>query len=414
MRASVAGAFAGALAGLAAVLAVATAAPPRAVAAQGMEVTLADDAVFLYRGYYSRRHAFEQALPLATTRLHAMLPWTYALRHRQSKRRHPPKKPTYYLHRWDNLIDAAAKRGIRVELVLAGKAPAFATSNHKIGRKRPDAHEFGRFARAIAEHFEGRVDRYSIWNEPNYVSWLKPMDEAPGIYRKLYLAGYRAIKRADPDAKVLIGETSPRDSRGRSTSPLSFLRRVACVDRNYVRVRHCPVLHADGYAQHPYDFEAPPSEHHADADDVTIGTLDHLTGALERLRNAGALVAPNGDHMGVYLSEFGYFVTGRRKIPEKVAARWLPEAFDIALRNPYVREMTQYGLVTPPKRYPSAYFNLGIVTLNGHRRKPYKTLARWADRAVRDGRVARPRGPIALPKARPSADSPDHQPQPAR
>jgi hypothetical protein len=414
MRASVAGA----IATLAVAAGLAAATPPRAAAAQGMEVTLADDAVFLYRGYYNRKHAFKQALPLATTRIHAMLPWTYALRHKQSKQRHRPKHLVYYLHRWDNLIDAAAKRGIRFELVLAGKAPAFATSNHKIGRKRPDAHEFGRFVRAMAAHFKGRVDRYSIWNEPNYVSWLKPMDEAPGIYRKLYLAGYKAVKRADPSAKVLIGETSPRDSKGRSLSPLSFLRRMACVDHNYVRVRHCPVLHADGYAQHPYDFQTPPSEHHADADDVTIGTLDHLTNALDRLRNAGALVAPNGDHMGVYLSEFGYFVTGRRKIPEKQAAQWLPEAFDIALRNPYVREMTQYGLVTPPKRYPSAYFNLGIVTLKGHRREPYKTLAKWAGRAMRDGRIPRPRGPIELPRARPSADSPGARrgghPSPAR
>jgi hypothetical protein len=402
MRASVAGA----LAGLAGVVALAAASPPPATAAQGMEVSLADDAVFLYRGYYHRRRAFEQALPLATTRLHVMLPWTYALRRKESRRRHAPDKPVYYLHRWDNLVDAAAERGIRVELVLSGKAPAFATSNHKIGRKRPDARQFGRFARAMAAHFKGRVDRYSVWNEPNYVSWLKPMDEAPGIYRRLYLAGYRGIKRADPGARVLIGETSPRDSKGRSLSPLSFLRRVACVDRNYVRVRHCPVLHADGYAQHPYDFEAPPTEHHADPDDVTIGTLDHLTNALARLSNAGALVAPNDDHMGVYLSEFGYFVTGRRKISAKRAARYLPEAFDIALRNPYVREMTQYGLVTPPKHYPSAYFNLGIVTLKGHRRKPYKTLAKWARHAMRDGRVPRPHGPIELPPARPSGHSP--------
>jgi hypothetical protein len=402
MRASVASV----LAALAAGVALAASAPPPAVAAQGMEVTLADDAVFLYRTYYRRKRAFGQALPLATSRLHVMLPWTYALRRKQSHRRHAPKKPVYYLQRWDDLIDAAARRGIRVELVLSGKAPAFATSNHRVGKTRPNARRFGRFARAMAAHFRGRVDRYSIWNEPNYVSWLKPMDEAPALYRKLYLAGYRAIKRADPRAKVLIGETSPHDSKGRSRSPLSFLRRVACVDRNYLRVRHCPVLHADGYAQHPYEFEHAPTEHHADPDDVTIGTLDHLTNALDRLRNSGALVAPNDDHMGVHLTEFGYFVTGRRKISEKRAARYLPEAFDVALRNSRVREMTQYGLVTPPKRYPSAYFNLGIVTLHGHRRKPYKTLRKWAGRAMRDGRVRRPRGPIELPPARASGDSP--------
>lgn len=399
MRASVASA-------LVALVAVAAVASAPARAADGMEVSLADDGVFLYRTYYNRKHAFKQALPLGTTRIHAMLPWTYALKRKQSRRRHAPKHPVYYLQRWDDLIDAAARRGIRVELVLSGKAPAFATSNHKIGRKRPDAKRFGEFAHAMAVHFKGRVDRYSIWNEPNYVSWLKPLDEAPGLYRRLYRAGYRAIKRASPRAQVLIGETSPRDSPGRSLAPLSFLRRVACVDRDYRRVRHCPTLEADGYAQHPYEFQYPPNEDHADADDVTIGTLDHLTTALDRLRSADALVAPDGGRMGVHLTEFGYFVSGRRKISEKRAARYLPQAFDIAQHNNRVREMTQYGLVTPPKRHPAGYFNLGIVNLNGHRRKPYRTLAKWAERAMRKGDVRAPRGPIELPPARPSGDSP--------
>ena len=391
---------------LTALAAAAALAPAPAAADDDMEVALADDGVFLYRTYYGRKRAFKQALPLATTRLHVMLPWTYALRRRQSKRRHAPKHPVYYLRRWDDLIDAAAQRGIRVELVLSGKAPAFATSNHRIGKKRPDARRFDEFAAAMAAHFKGRVDRYSIWNEPNYVSWLKPMDEAPGLYRKLYRAGYRAIKRADPRARVLIGETSPRDSPGRSLAPLQFLRRVACVDRDYRRVRHCPTLHADGYAQHPYEFQYPPDEEHADADDVTIGTLDHLTNALDRLRSSGALVAPNDDRMGVHLTEFGYFASGRRKISEKLAARYLPQAFAIAQRNNRVREMTQYGLITPPKRHPAGYFNLGIVTLKGHRRKPYRTLAEWAREAAADGDVRRRRAPIVLPRARPSGDSP--------
>ncbi|HKP89485.1 MAG TPA: hypothetical protein VJT75_05865 [Thermoleophilaceae bacterium] len=399
IRASVASA-------LAALVAAGAVAPAPAAAADGMEVALADDGVFLFRTYYRRARAFDQARPLATTRIHAMLPWTYALRRRQSRRRHAPRHPVYYLQRWDDLIDAAARRGIRVELVLSGKAPAFATSNHKIGRKRPDARRFGQFARAMAAHFKGRVDRYSIWNEPNYVSWLKPMDEAPGLYRRLYRAGYAAIKRADPRAQVLIGETSPRDSPGRSVAPLAFLRRVACVDRHYRPVRHCPTLRADGYAQHPYEFQYPPNEDHADADDVTIGTLDHLTNALDRLRSADALVAPGRERMGVHLTEFGYFASGRRKISAKRAARYLPQAFEIAQNNNRVREMTQYGLVVPPKRHPAAYFNLGIVTLKGHLRRPYRTLADWAAEALEDGDVRRPAGRIALPPARRSGDSP--------
>src|SRR4051794_15643510 len=60
MRASVASA----LAALWGTVVLAAAAPSPAAAANGMEVTLADDAVFLYRTYYHRKRAFEQALPL--------------------------------------------------------------------------------------------------------------------------------------------------------------------------------------------------------------------------------------------------------------------------------------------------------------------------------------------------------------
>ena len=94
--------------------------------------------------------------------------------------------------------------------------------------------------RAAAEHFKGRVDRYSIWNEPNYPAWISPQRQSPQIYRKLYEAGYKAIKEADPAAQVLIGETVPyggsRQAR-LATPPLKWLRDVACVNARYKRKR---------------------------------------------------------------------------------------------------------------------------------------------------------------------------------
>ena len=41
-------------------------------------------------------------------------------------------------------------------------------------------------------HFRGLIDRYSIWNEPNYVGWIAPLSSGPKIYRALYTAGYAA------------------------------------------------------------------------------------------------------------------------------------------------------------------------------------------------------------------------------
>ena len=92
-------------------------------------------------------------------------------------------------------------RGIKLQLTITGPAPASATADHKIGGNRPDPVKFAAFARTVAVHFKGRVDRYSIWNEPNLSAWLSPSKSAPQLYRSLYKAGYTAIKTVDPQGQ---------------------------------------------------------------------------------------------------------------------------------------------------------------------------------------------------------------------
>ena len=394
-------------------LLVATPAAP-ADAATGMEVALSDDGIFVYQAYFKRARAFRLARALGVSRIRVNLTWAGALGNHQAKRRRRPARIRYHLHRYDDAIDAAARHGIRVQLTLTGKAPAFATADHKVGATRPSARRYGEFVRAMAQHFKGRVDRYSIWNEPNYVSWLRPLEDEPKIYRRLYIAGYSAIKAVAPRAAVLIGETSPHDSPDRSLAPLDFIRRVACVSPSYTLDRDCAsrakvpggALRADGYAQHPYDFKNPPSNDWGGRDNVTIGSLRYLTATLDRLRSANALRTPGGGAMPVYLTEFGYFTRGRRRIPESTHARYLPQAFDIARANGRVRQLLQWGLVTPPDGYPGSWFDTSIVRRSGEPREPYRTLLEWAKDQRRSRGVSWPPKRIALPPARPSADTP--------
>ena len=121
----------------------------------------------------------------------------------------------------------------------------------------PDPVKFAAFARTVAAHFKGRVDRYSIWNEPNLSAWLSPSKSAPKLYRSLYSAGYTAIKTVDPKAKVLFGELAPNRD-GRTIAPLKFLRDVTCSKANYKAARQCAPLKADGLALHPYQLTKSP------------------------------------------------------------------------------------------------------------------------------------------------------------
>jgi hypothetical protein len=392
---------------LCAVLPLAAAVPPSADARRGMEIALQDDGVFLYQQYYNRNLGLAQAQALGVTRLRVNVLWTKAIGPFAAASTTKPPNLAYNFTAWDNLIDAAARRGIRVTLTLAGQpVPAFATANRRQGQVRPNARRFGEFVRATVRHFKGRVNTYVIWNEPNHKAWLEPVRTQASVYRKLYIAGYRAIKRVDRRARVFIAETAPfSKSRKVATPPLKFLRQVTCANSRYHRRKRCKALVADGFAHHPYEFTSSPrhpARRFNHRDDVPLAGLSRLTRALDRLRKAHLLYGPRRRKLQLYLHEFGYFSGGRGKIfPEPTRARFLVQGFTIARRNPRVRTMLQYMLVRPPANHVSAYFDLSLVTLGGTRLGAFNALRAWASTSVKRRLIKRPRSAIRLPPARP-------------
>jgi hypothetical protein len=375
--------------------------PGQTHAARGMELALQDDATFLVGGKrVTRAKAFTYARQLGVTRLRVNLLWAYTMPPVVYNARRKPAQIQYLFDKFDSLVDQAAAKGIRIHLSLTGPAPRWARPKASVSQAwyKPDTREFGKWAGVVAAHFAGRVDRYSIWNEPNWRTWLGPLPNGPGLYRSLYTRGYDAIKKADPRAKVLIGETSPFERPGLSTAPLAFLRKVACVNSKYKRVGSCPKLKADGYAHHPYDFGHAPNFQYPGADNVTIGTLSRLTRALDKLSRSGALRTAGGGRMPVYLTEYGYFATGHRALPAKTSSRYLQQAYSIALKNSRVKSQLQYLLVSPRANSASAFFNLALLSSSGKRYPQFNALQRWF--GANRGKVKRPGSSIALPAAR--------------
>jgi hypothetical protein len=352
-----------------------TAAAP-ASAAPGMEVAIQDDAVLVGRLYYDRDRALDQIQQLGATRIRVNLTWTQVLGARQSGRRFQPSSLVYHWEKYDALVDAARARGLKVHMTITGAAPRWATRNKRVGVYWPDSGKFGAFTRSAATHFLGRVDRYSIWNEPNYKGWLQPMKKAPRIYRALFRAGWRGIKSRDPNVQVLIGETAPYAIKGRAMAPIAFLRGVTCTDRRWRK--HCAGIKADGYAHHPYEFKNKPEASYPGADNVTIGTLPRLTKALDRLWHSKALQTSYGGPLPVHLTEFGYMATGKRRLPVGRRAAYLRRAFQIARRNPRVQSMLQYLLVAPPPQW--AHFNTAITLKNGTPTAPFHALQKFSGR----------------------------------
>jgi cellulase (glycosyl hydrolase family 5) len=335
-------------------------------AARGMEVALQDDSVFLNNSWYGRDKAFQRAHELGVTRLRVNVLWARTMANASG--RSAPANPAYQWGNYDTLVAQAAAQGIKVQLTLTGPAPAWATGNHKIGVYKPNATRFGKFAADVASHFKGRVDRYGIWNEPNWKSWLAPHGSSPRIYRGLYKKAYSAIKRADPSAKVLIGETSPQARGSAGMAPLTWLRAMVGHTR----------LKADGYAHHPYDYRNSPRRVAGGKNDVTIASLGRLTKELSRLAHKRLLRTPHGGALPLYLTEYGYLVHGRFAMNSKRAAKYLTQAFSIALHNPRVKSMLQYGLVSPPT---IVNWDSSLLAASGQPRPMFNSLKSWVAHA---------------------------------
>ena len=331
-----------------------------------MQVGVEDDTAFL-GGAANANRAIQAADQLRAGAIRVFVMWA-DVKGANAFSRKAPRHPRYNFHAFDGAVTRALAHHMQVQMVLTGPAPAWATANHRKGTFAPRSPYFGEFARQAAAYFKGRVKRFSVWNEPNYVAWLGPASSAASIYRALYNAAYSNIKRVDHSDQVWIGETSPYYESRRAIAPLNFLRQVLCNGRCHLRT--------DGYAHHPYDFYHSPGYHYPGGDNVTIGTLSRLSNALSSWARRGALRTPQGHTPPIFLTEFGYLSSGGARISDSRHAAYLKQSFDIALRARGVRQLLQYTLIPPRGRY--AFFDMSILTSRWVHRQPFKVLAGWA------------------------------------
>ncbi len=262
---------------------------------------------------------------------------------------------------------AEAKRlGWPVLLTVTSPVPRWATSDHKAPYiTRPDPKDFEEFMTAVGREFGTQVSLFSIWNEPNHPAFLLPQwnsngtPASPRIYRALYQAGYAGLQTAGlSHPKVLFGETAPtgydtvnprkEGSRAllRDVAPLAFLRGALCLNAHYRPAGSCGKLQMSGYAHHAYTKAVSPHYVAPGADNVTIGSLSRLSGALNKAAAAHAI--PSG--LPIYLTEFGVqsFPNKELGVPVSVQAEYDAIAEKIAWGNSRVAAFSQYLLKDDP------------------------------------------------------------------
>ena len=350
-----------------------------------METTIQDDAILLHRSESQVRRALRQMDELGADRVRITAGWSALAPSPRS--RQMPGKPfdpgdsrSYPDAGWDQLdraVRAADDTGLKVQLDVAFWAPRWAVAKRSTNPDRqryiPEAGKFADFAKAVAKRYSGTfpdphrhgrklpaVRLYTTWNEPNHPSFLAPQWKkdgdtyrpfSPHVYRALHEAAYDAIKSVSQANKVLIGGLSSTGSlvpgQG-GVPPLQFLRTLACVDgaMQPLKVRECDgagVLHADGFALHPYSLEATPGDSSPNPDDAPIGDLGRVDKLIADLYAAHRI-----DHQWpLYLTEYGYETRPpdptARYTPEQ-QARYLGWATFLANRDPHVDMFAQFLL----------------------------------------------------------------------
>ncbi|MHB8689676.1 MAG: hypothetical protein ACYDHH_00380 [Solirubrobacteraceae bacterium] len=278
----------------------------------------------------------------------------------------------------DRAVRAAAAGGLGVILDPAFSAPRWATSNPRPGSLNGDpwynrdinVGELVRWEAMLARRYSGHytpkgassplplVRTFTLWNEPNQSGFLAPQwhgrsPVSADWYRRVLRAAFPAIKRFSPSAQILIGNTSATgaDQQAGNTGvpPFQFIRRLACVTKRLrpIHTGRCAgftKLPADGYAQHPYERNAPPWQPgptgHGYAQMGDLEALQRLLGrlvAMHRLARGAA---------NVWLTEQGYQTDELQRSP------WTPtqqaqlnaDSEYLAWRDPHVRSFSQFLL----------------------------------------------------------------------
>jgi polysaccharide biosynthesis protein PslG len=131
--------------------------------------------------------------------------------------------------KYDNIVDLAGQHDIQIIARLSNPPSWTRALTDTIGTYAPpdDFADFGDFAAAVADRYQGRVRYYQLWNEPNGNEEWGLQDVDPEAFTELLCEGYRRIKGVDPNAVVLAAALTPTLAMdGRHMNDLIFLQRM--------------------------------------------------------------------------------------------------------------------------------------------------------------------------------------------
>ncbi len=128
-----------------------------------------------------------------------------------------PSQGVWDFSTYDNIVQRATAKGISIIAILAQFGLPSYLLNGRQWSTSMQPSEYATFTKAVATHFKGQIPLYEMGNEPN-------SSMTAASYSALLIAGYRAIKAGDPNAKVISGGLAPKT--GTTQDPITFLQQM--------------------------------------------------------------------------------------------------------------------------------------------------------------------------------------------
>jgi hypothetical protein len=291
-----------------------------------------------------------------------------------------PGDPAYRFDAPDRVLDHIASIGAAPIVSIVG-SPGWANGGASPATAPRDPAAYGAFCQAVARRYGGsftppgaaaplpRVDRYTVWNEPNRGQYLMPQgrggQQAPIVYAALARACVPAIKAVNPSAQVAIG---PVASLGawHGLSPLRFVERYLAASGPAPDVLAVnPYMEGLTPRYRPQDYPSDGA--------VTVNNLDVLEQKLRSLE---------GHEVPVWLTELAWRTasgTPGAVTPDQQASLFEDAVNVIREHEPYVQALVWF-LVRDES--PTSYWQSGLVTSSWQRKPIYDTFRSLADDAA--------------------------------
>jgi hypothetical protein len=163
---------------------------------------------------------------------------------------------------------------------------------HEAGKPPIDLEAYAGFVTAVARRYQGQVQGYIVWNEPNLNSEWAGRAPDPVEYTALLCRVYAALKTADPDAIVVSAGLAPTNGGDGAVDDRLFLEGMyqagagACFD----------VVGA-----HAYGFGHPPDDPRGAQDGLNLARLLDLRKIMS---------AHGGSAVPVWITELGWTTDG--------------------------------------------------------------------------------------------------------